>query len=299
MTDYEIKRGDSLWKIVKKELKIDNNAEISKKVKEIAELNGLKDMNSIFVGQHLKLYKDQEKPAPTKTPDRSPCFVFNTIDSPVDMYCPNNVQFNGQKRLASSPFLKARTESRMNQETERASDNQDKIKIETSQQNQQVETQTVKLTTNNIHNLDITTDYKGKASEIDKHLGGVLKGQGEKFMQLQDKYGINAAFLAAIAINESRNGTSYSARKRNNVGGIRYAGSYRFRTYQNVSDCLEDMASMLKRNYINKGRKTIKAVGAKYCPIDDKSDKDQLNQYWPRNVGKYMKDIINNTASTA
>ena len=53
MTDYEIKRGDSLWKIVKKELKIDNNAEISKKVREIAELNGLKDMNSIFVGQHL------------------------------------------------------------------------------------------------------------------------------------------------------------------------------------------------------------------------------------------------------
>ena len=94
MTDYKIKRGDSLWKIVKKELKIDNNAEISKKVRDIAELNGLKNLNSIFVGQHLTLYQDQEKPAPTKTPDRRPCFVFNTIDSPVDMYCPNNVQFN-------------------------------------------------------------------------------------------------------------------------------------------------------------------------------------------------------------
>ena len=141
------------------------------------------------------------------------------------------------------------------------------------------------------HDIDITHKYTGTAEQINKYLGGVLKGKGAKFIELQEKYGINAAFLAAIAINESSNGTSYGARKRNNVGGVREYGSYKFKVYERVEDCLEDMADFLSDNYVGEGRTTIGAVGAKYCPVDDKSDKENINQFWPRNVGFHMSRI--------
>ena len=44
------------------------------------------------------------------------------------------------------------------------------------------------------------------------------------------------------------------------------------------------------------GRTTVAKVGAKYCPIADKSDKEGINKYWARNVSYYMKRIINDTA---
>ena len=143
----------------------------------------------------------------------------------------------------------------------------------------------------NLHSIDVTTKYTGTAQQLDTHLGGVLKGKGAHLLRLQELYGINAAFLAAIAINESANGTSYSARKRNNVGGVRKAGSTKFKVYVNVEACLDDMANFLKRNYIDKGRTTVGKVGAKYCPTSDHTDTSGLNQYWPRNVGTYMTQI--------
>lgn len=142
-----------------------------------------------------------------------------------------------------------------------------------------------------LHDIDVTQKYTGTAEQLNSHLKGVLKGTGATLLRLQEKYGISAAFLAAIAINESANGSSYSARKRNNVGGVRRAGSTKFKVYKSVADCLEDMAKFLKKNYIDQGRTTVGRVGAKYCPTTDHTDTQGLNQFWPRNVGTYMSQI--------
>lgn len=142
-----------------------------------------------------------------------------------------------------------------------------------------------------LHNIDVTQKYTGTAEQLNLHLKGVLKGTGSTLLRLQEKYGISAAFLAAIAINESANGSSYSARKRNNVGGVRKAGSTKFKVYKSVDDCLEDMAKFLKKNYIDQGRTTVGRVGAKYCPTSDHTDTQGINQFWPRNVGTYMAQI--------
>ncbi len=302
MGDYQIKPGDNLWKIVKKELNIKNDTEILKKVDEIAKLNNIKNINSIFVGQHIKLCNNQEKPdtSPAKKPDRSPCFVFEYEPSTIKGSYPDIYFRSLQRSYASSANL----------HTIPADLNKGEIEIpfkpgissidngaSTVREKEAVNhPKKKKIPLNSLHNFDITTKFAGTAEEIDRHLGGVLKGKGQKFLELQDKYGINAVFLAAITMNESENGTSYSARKRNNVGGIRYKNSYKFRTYKNVSACLDDMASMLKRNYINCGRNTVSSVGAKYCPVADKSDKEGENKYWARNVSFYMDKIINDTA---
>ena len=139
--------------------------------------------------------------------------------------------------------------------------------------------------------IPVTTQFTGSADDINRHLKGVLKGQGEKFLEMQEKYGINAAFLAGIVMNESANGTSDLAVKKNNVGGVRYPGSYKFKTYDNVGDCIEHMAKFLSNSYIKKGKTTIGTIAAKYCPVSDETDKDNLNQYWPRNVGSKMAKI--------
>lgn len=129
---------------------------------------------------------------------------------------------------------------------------------------------------------------------MNNYLGGVLYGKGQLLLDLQKKTGINAAFLAAIAKNESANGTSYNAKHRNNIAGIRVPGSIRFRRYESVDDCLNDLANLLKNKYIDQGRTTIGSIGAKYCPVNDPTDTNNINQFWFRNVGKFMAQIDNN-----
>lgn len=55
MDSYQVKSGDNLWKIVKDTFKLTDASKINEKVKEIAELNNIKNMNSIFIGQKLNL----------------------------------------------------------------------------------------------------------------------------------------------------------------------------------------------------------------------------------------------------
>ena len=148
-----------------------------------------------------------------------------------------------------------------------------------------------KLTMEQYSQIAVTTEFKGSAEDINKHLKGVLEGKGDKFIELQEKYGINAAFLAGIVMNESANGTSNLAIKNKNVGGVRIPGSRRFKKYDDVGECIEHMAKFLSDHYIQEGRTTIGAIGAKYCPVTDETDEDNLNQYWPRNVGSNMAKI--------
>ncbi len=148
-----------------------------------------------------------------------------------------------------------------------------------------------KLTMAQYSEISVTTMFTGNANDINKHLKGVLEGKGEKFIELQEKYGINAAFLAGIVMNESANGTSNLAIKNKNVGGVRIPGSRRFKKYDDVGECIEHMAKFLSDHYIQEGRTTIGAIGAKYCPVTDETDEDNLNQYWPRNVGSNMAKI--------
>lgn len=143
-------------------------------------------------------------------------------------------------------------------------------------------------------NIKVTTKYNGTTSDLDKYLNdkGVLKGKGKKFIELQEKYGINAAFLAAIACNESGNGTSNLAIKNNNIMGITKPGGHGFRSFSSVEECLDYSAGMLKRNYINQNLTTISQIHQKYCPIGANNDPNSLNKGWGKAVGKYMSEIM-------
>lgn len=399
MGSYEVQSGDNLWKIVKNAFKLTDATQINEKVKEIATLNKIKNINSIFIGQQLNLgetEKEETSNTLPKTATRS--FEFGkeptkieakpekttkevsaqtSINKPSEedtqyyfekfapeKFIPKNQEYitqNTQKVEITQPntqekipeetpvkeeVTKPQNQNQDNQEVSQQQEEQsiplptakdkwlktpdiylnDTIKTVLKQEDIQIplanniptettETQEVKksdlpdflnvnpqpkeepilkapkLTMAQYSEISVTTMFTGNANDINKHLKGVLEGKGEKFIELQEKYGINAAFLAGIVMNESANGTSNLAIKNKNVGGVRIPGSRRFKKYDDVGECIEHMAKFLSDHYIQEGRTTIGAIGAKYCPVTDETDEDNLNQYWPRNVGSNMAKI--------
>lgn len=85
MGDYTIKSGDNLWNICKRQFKLNNNAEIAKKVNEVAKANGISNPNLIFAGKTLELgdaMDKVEKSNPTETVTQTP--VTSTSSNPIE-----------------------------------------------------------------------------------------------------------------------------------------------------------------------------------------------------------------------
>ncbi len=144
----------------------------------------------------------------------------------------------------------------------------------------------------NLKNEKLTDKFQGSAEQLNEILNrknGVLKDKGQVFLNAQKKYGVNAAILAAICINESGYGTSNLAKTKNNVGGV--SSGMGFKSYSSVDDCIMDMARFLKSGYIDKGIVTISQVGKKYCPVGDPRDTKGLNSKWGENVASITKKI--------
>ena len=135
-------------------------------------------------------------------------------------------------------------------------------------------------------NKKLTEKYNGTAEQLNKQLNkkdGVLKNKGQVFLKAQEKYGINAAVLASIAIHETGYGTSNLAKTKNNIGGIRKGKG--FKAFASVDDCIMELARLLKQNYVDKGLVTVAQVQKKYCPENDPQDKKGLNSSWTGAIG--------------
>ncbi len=126
-------------------------------------------------------------------------------------------------------------------------------------------------------NLVINSLITKKGADITKN---PLYGKGEVFIEKGEKYGVNPAVIASIAMVESGRGTSYAARIRNNVGGI--MGRKGLRTFSKVDDCIDVMARTLKKRK-NENIKDVYQLGlsGKYC---DKS----VGAQWAKNVTLFL-----------
>lgn len=147
------------------------------------------------------------------------------------------------------------------------------------------------------YNQKATDLYKGSAADLNKNLGGVLQGKGAKLLELQQKYGVSASLMAAIANNESAYGKSNAAKTKNNVAGImsKESNFMKLASFKNVDDCLEALAKNLKNNYINKGYVTVSQIHSKYCPIGAANDPTSMNHNWGKVVAN-LTDKYNNLA---
>ena len=115
-------------------------------------------------------------------------------------------------------------------------------------------------------NFDVRKKSNITVAQLDSKLKNSLKGTGRYFIEAQNKYGINAEFLAAIAIHESGNGKSVLARRKNNFFGL--MGRKGALTFSSPKECIDCVAKNLtKKNgyYYGKGRYTISSIGRKYA----------------------------------
>jgi len=110
-------------------------------------------------------------------------------------------------------------------------------------------------------------------------------GLGKAFKLAEAEYGVNAAFLAAVAVHESGKGTSRIAREKNNlfgwgaVDGDPYISASTFSTLESG---ISFVAYRLRTVYFDHlGLTTLRAVGSRYA-----TDPEWANKvlYWVKKL---------------
>jgi hypothetical protein len=129
-------------------------------------------------------------------------------------------------------------------------------------------------------------DRSTTGAQLDQHLRGALAGQGDAIVRAAQKYGVDPRLLAAIAMHETGNGSSRGVRRNNNPGGLMDRRT-NFRTQQRFSSMeqsFDAMARNLRRNYLDRGLRSISQIGRKYAPPRANNDPNNLNRHWVPNV---------------
>ena len=103
--------------------------------------------------------------------------------------------------------------------------------------------------------------------------GGVLKRNAGFIWDMEQKYAINALFYCGIYGLESGYGKCGWSHNYTGMMGCRFKSD---------KEGIEATFKNLKKNYINKGRKTILKIGPKYCETWS----------WPWKIKSVMKFII-------
>lgn len=141
-----------------------------------------------------------------------------------------------------------------------------------------------------INDYDISRPSGRTAEEIDKMLVGTnLKGLGQSIFEAEGIYSVNGIFIVSVAKLESGGGTTYLSKTKNNLFGLNAWGSTRAEinkraySYATKGDCIKAFSKIIRENYINKGRNTIKLVSDIYC---------EKPSYWSDKITILMEQNI-------
>lgn len=177
-----------------------------------------------------------------------------------------------------------------------------KIKEEQEKQRAQEEKETqlkIGLEKNRIASVDFDSENLLKPSNITSNeMYQILKGTGledvsKALVIAENKYGINAIIMAALAAEESGWGNSKRAKTQNNLTGYAvYSDTSRGTLFSSRGECILRTAKLLKDNYLTQGGlyyndTSLQGVNINYCS----------NKKWTSNINliasglmrKYMK----------
>lgn len=116
-----------------------------------------------------------------------------------------------------------------------------------------------------------------------------LAGCGHIFVQYSNIYKVNPAFMASISCHETGYGTSNAIRTKNNCFGM--MSSNGFMEFDSLQEGIRRGISNLSRNYMNKGKTTLQAIQAVYCPVGAENDPNNLNGNWQPTVKAIYKKM--------
>ncbi len=142
---------------------------------------------------------------------------------------------------------------------------------------------------------DIITDVSNPsfdASEkINKYFKNTaLKGLGSEFQKAQNKYGVNAYFLASVAAHESAKGSSAIAKEKNNLFGFKAFDNNPFEsaeTFDSFEDSIDKVAKYLSEEYLNENGKYYFGKS-----VQDINKNYATDKKWHESVSQIMKEII-------
>lgn len=140
----------------------------------------------------------------------------------------------------------------------------------------------------NIYAAQLETFLK-QSGRYDK---SIMKEQAQTFIDAQNKYGINALLVYAMALHESAYGTSNLAIKKNNLFGWRAFDSSpnSATSFQSVSHCINEQMGINLRGFIDitDGRFFGSSIGNKGAGLNVKYASDP---YWGIKIASYAYKI--------
>ncbi len=109
----------------------------------------------------------------------------------------------------------------------------------------------------------------------------------EAFMQMQEKYQVNAVFAACVTIAESSGGTAWAAISPSTHNWFSIKGSYNgsslngWRSYPSFAVAVDDFGNLIANGsyYYKQGKKKVSQIGPTYC-----------NEQWAVTVNQLMAD---------
>lgn len=139
-------------------------------------------------------------------------------------------------------------------------------------------------------NSDIRVNSGASAGQLNSKLEGALAGHGNDYINAGKQYGIDPAFLSAITMHETGNGTSAGLRNQNNVGGLMKTSDIQM-TFPSIQAGINAMAKLLAGNmYIGAGISTPSGIQKVYCPVGADNDAG-FNKDWLGGVTDFWKDF--------
>lgn len=138
--------------------------------------------------------------------------------------------------------------------------------------------------------LYLTNKTDFSAEELEAGLKNTeLLGLGKDFKNAEDKYGVNAILLMAMAKHETGNGDSYLAKEKNNLFGFNAIDQdpiNKANHFKNKGESINHVAKFLKENYLSKDGKFYNGISTSSIGKLYASD-----PYWSEKVDYMMREV--------
>ena len=130
----------------------------------------------------------------------------------------------------------------------------------------------------------IVTDFEELRKALSTY-NSQLSSHTQAYLNMQQKYNVNAVFAAAVAVIETGGGTTGNATNSSN-NWYNIKGGSGWAQYGSSAESIDAFGKLIKNNYFSKGKYTVSTIGGTYCPSTEADP--TAAETWTKNVVAQM-----------